>query len=127
MDLTRSGSGPNHEFGDVGGMVRLADGSLVVADATYRQIRLYSPEGGFLASAGRAGEGPGEFSGGIVEMVGATGDTVWVLDRVGRVSRVRARPRARPNLRPAVQRPGNLRPRRWIHGSRVLCPILGEG
>lgn len=86
MDLTRSGSGPNHEFGDVGGMVRLADGSLVVADATYRQIRLYSPEGGFLASNGRAGEGPGEFSGGITAMVGATGDTVWVLDRVGRVS-----------------------------------------
>ena len=88
MDLTVSGSGPNHEFGDVeqGGMVRLADGSLVVADATYRQIRLYSPEGGFLASTGRAGEGPGEFSGGITEMVGATGDTVWVLDRVGRVS-----------------------------------------
>ena len=86
MDLTRSGSGPNHEFGDVGGMVRLADGSLVVADATYRQIRLYSPEGGFLASNGRAGEGPGEFSGGITEMVGATDDTAWVLDRVGRVS-----------------------------------------
>ena len=88
MDLTVSGSGPNHEFGDVeqGGMVRPSDGSLLVADATYRQIRHYSPEGGFLASAGRAGEGPGEFSGGIVEMVGATGDTVWVLDRVGRVS-----------------------------------------
>ena len=104
VDLTVSGSGPNHQFGSVraGGMVRLADGSLVVADATYRQIRLYSPEGGFLASAGRAGEGPGEFSGGIVEMVGATGDTVWVpgqgRSRVG----VRARPRARPNLRPAV-------------------------
>ena len=88
VDLTVGGSGPNHEFGNVraGGMVRLADGSLVVADATYRQIRLYSPEGGFLASTGRAGEGPGEFSGGITEMVGATGDTVWVLDLDGRVS-----------------------------------------
>ena len=88
VDLTVSGSGPNHEFGSVraGGMVRLADGSLVLADAIYQQIRLYSPEGGFLASTGRAGEGPGEFSGRITEMVGATGDTVWVLDRDGRVS-----------------------------------------
>ena len=45
LDLTASGSGPNHEFGHVGGMVRLADGSLVVADDTWLQIRLYSPRG----------------------------------------------------------------------------------
>ncbi len=88
VDLTIGGSGPNHEFGNVraGGMVRFADGSLVVADVTYRQIRLYSPEGGFLASTGREGEGPGEFSGGIAEMMGTTGDSVWVLDWEGRVS-----------------------------------------
>ena len=87
VDLTVSGSGPNHQFGEVVGMMTLADGSLVVADATFRQIRLYSPEGGYLASVGRAGEGPGEFSGGgIREMVSATGDTAWVLDRNGRVS-----------------------------------------
>ena len=67
-------------------MVRLADGSLVVADDTWLQIRLYSPEGSFVRATGRDGEGPGEFSGGIEQMVGAGGDTVWVLDWDGRVS-----------------------------------------
>ena len=86
VDLTASGSGPNHEFGHVGGMVRLADGSLVVADDTWLQIRLYSPEGSFVRATGRDGEGPGEFSGGIEQMVSAAGDTVWVLDWDGRVS-----------------------------------------
>lgn len=86
LDLTATGSGPNHEFGHVGGMVRLADGSLVVADATWLQIRLYSPDGSFMRATGRNGEGPGEFSGGIEQMVGAAGDTVWVLDWDGRVS-----------------------------------------
>ena len=43
-------------------------------------------QGGFLASAGREGEGPGEFSGGIEEMLAAGGDTLWVLDWDGRVS-----------------------------------------
>lgn len=86
LDLTATGSGPNHEFGHVGGMVLLADGSLVVADATWLQIRLYSPEGSFVRGTGRNGEGPGEFSGGIEQMVGAGGDTVWVLDWDGRVS-----------------------------------------
>lgn len=86
VDLTAGGSGPNHEFADVAGMMSLADGSLIVADARYREIRLYSPEGVFLTSAGRAGEGPGEFSGGITEMVGAAGDTALVLDWDGRVS-----------------------------------------
>ncbi len=86
LDLTATGSGPNHEFGHVGGMVRLADGSLVVADATWLQIRLYSPDGSFVRATGRNGEGPGEFSGGIEQMVGAVGDTVWILDWDGRVS-----------------------------------------
>lgn len=86
LDLTATGTGPNHEFGHVGGMVRLADGSLVVADATWLQIRLYSPDGSFMKATGRNGEGPGEFSGGIEQMVGAAGDTVWVLDWDGRVS-----------------------------------------
>ena len=67
-------------------MVRLADGSLVVADDTWLQIRLYSPEGSFVRVTGRDDEGPGEFSGGIEQMVGAAGDTVWVLDWDGRVS-----------------------------------------
>ncbi|MXX35531.1 MAG: hypothetical protein F4107_14785 [Gemmatimonadetes bacterium] len=86
LDLAVSGSGPNHEFGHVGGMVRFADGSLVVADATWLQIRLYSPEGDFVRATGRNGEGPGEFSRGIEQMVGAASDSVWVLDSDGRVS-----------------------------------------
>ena len=86
VDLTTSGSGENHEFGQVTGMARFADGSVVVADGLEQHIRLYSPQGGLVATAGREGEGPGEFSGGIEEMLVAAGDSVWVIDWDGRVS-----------------------------------------
>ncbi len=86
VDLTVSGTGPMHEFGSVVGMARFSDGSLAVADRLLNEVRLYSPDGDFLVAAGREGEGPGEFSGGIESMANATGDTVVVLDWESRAS-----------------------------------------
>ena len=86
VDLTVSGTGAMHEFGAVVGMARLSDGSLAVADRLLNEVRLYSSEGYFQVSAGREGEGPGEFSGGIKSMANATGDTVLVLDWGNRLS-----------------------------------------
>ena len=80
------GTGEKHEFDQVVGMSRLSSGLLVVADMGWNEIRLYSPEGGFVASVGREGEGPGEFSGGIQEMHRVAGDSLWVIDWDGRVS-----------------------------------------
>ena len=53
VDLALSRAGPNHEFDDVIGMSRLADGSLVLVNRGWSEIRLYSAEGGFLNSTGR--------------------------------------------------------------------------
>ena len=80
------GTGEKHHFDQVVGMSRLSSGLLVVADMGWNEIRLYSPEGGFVASAGREGEGPGEFSGDIKQMLRAAHDTLWALDWDNRVS-----------------------------------------
>ena len=85
VDLALSGAGPNHEFDDVIGMSRLADGSLVLVDRGWSEIRRYSAEGGFLNSTGREGEGPGEYRQ-IEMMEHAQGDTLLVLDFGGRVT-----------------------------------------
>ncbi len=50
-----------HSFGDVTGATRLPDGSVVVADRLSASLRYFSPDGRFVRSVGRKGEGPGEF------------------------------------------------------------------
>jgi hypothetical protein len=48
--------------GNSQGVARLADGTIVVLDAASRELRYFGSDGSHLASAGGAGEGPGEFS-----------------------------------------------------------------
>lgn len=84
VDLTLSGSGPAHEFFRVRGVKQRADGSLVLADRTSRQIRHYSREGEFLGALGGPGRGPGEFR--SLERVETVADTVFALDSDGRVT-----------------------------------------
>lgn len=84
LDLSASGSGPNHEFFRVRGMRRLSDGSLAVANGGSNEIRLYSADGSHIASLGGEGDGPGEFRA-IVGFDNA-GDSLIVLDASGRVT-----------------------------------------
>lgn len=85
VDLAASGTGPEHVFYSVGGMVRFADGSYAVANGGSREIRFYSPEGSFRAAAGGEGEGPGEFTN--IRGVSLTAsDTLLVLDYDGRMT-----------------------------------------
>lgn len=49
------------EFFDIAGVVRLADGRIVVADGGSNTLRYFSREGLYETSAGGVGEGPGEF------------------------------------------------------------------
>jgi len=59
--------------------VLLEDGRIVVADNGNHQIRIFGPDGDFLRSAGREGEGPGEFQ--QIRIMGVLGaDTLVVLD-----------------------------------------------
>lgn len=51
---------PELSFGNVRAVGRLADGRIFVGDEQAHSIRVFSPQGEFLASAGREGQGPGE-------------------------------------------------------------------
>lgn len=72
-----------HQFFRVTGAVKLSDGRIAVSDNGTHQIRIFSPEGAFLRSFGREGEGPGEFR--HIQVMGTIGsDTLVVLDGRGR-------------------------------------------
>ena len=50
-----------YEFGDIIGLGKLTSGEWVVYDRGPRQLRFYDDRGKYVRSAGRNGEGPGEF------------------------------------------------------------------
>jgi hypothetical protein len=75
--------GPDHDFFQITGVSQLRDGRLVVGYAGSHQLRLYGADGEFLRSAGRQGDGPGEFRDLWHHQVLA-GDTVVVWDRSAR-------------------------------------------
>ena len=107
VDLALSGAGPNHEFDDVTGMSRLADGSLVLVDRGWSEIRRYSAEGGFLNSTGREGEGAGEYR--QIEMMGMHRATPCWYSISAAGSRYWARLGAAAHLRSSSLRATDLR------------------
>ena len=86
VDLTVTGSGPNHEFYRVGSMKQRPDGSLVLANRSSAEVRVFSPSGEFLGSFGGEGDGPGEFRG--LSVIENAGDTLLAMDSDGRVTLV---------------------------------------
>lgn len=64
----------------------MADGRLVVPVAGAGTIRVFSPDGEYMTSLGRPGEGPGEFQ--YLPAVWPRGDTIEALDyRLRRIAR----------------------------------------
>lgn len=57
----RLGAVEGEELYRVGGATRLADGTIVVLDGGSREVRWFDEAGIRIATAGRRGEGPGEF------------------------------------------------------------------
>lgn len=77
---------PEQVFGRIGGIAVDASGRIFVVDILNKVLRVYDPDGDHLASAGREGDGPGEFR--HPEKVALAGrDTVVITDRNGRLSR----------------------------------------
>jgi hypothetical protein len=62
LDLTATSVGVAHEFFRVTHATRLDDGTIVVADRGSGEIRAFSPSGQWQWTAGRPGNGPGEFN-----------------------------------------------------------------
>ena len=83
VDLTLSGTGPAHEFYRAHSMKQRPDGSLMIADGSSREVRVFSANGGFLGSFGGSGDGPGEFR--SLRRIENAGDTLLALGR-GRVT-----------------------------------------
>jgi hypothetical protein len=77
---------PERVFGRIGSVAVDGSGRVFVVDVLNDVVRMYGPDGAYLSSTGREGDGPGEFrSPEHVVLVGK--DTVLVTDRTGRLSR----------------------------------------
>src|SRR5688572_29103958 len=60
VDIGKAEAEPQYELSQVRGMLRLADGTIVVANQQ-NELRYYDKNGKYIRTAGRKGEGPGEF------------------------------------------------------------------
>ena len=69
-------------FGRVRGTLRLSDGRLAVLDIGRPTIQLFAPDGSFIRSLGRRGQGPGELDQ-PWRLIRAPADTLGVYDLVG--------------------------------------------
>ena len=83
IDLTLTGSGPAHEFFRSGSMKQRPDGSLMLANRSSAEVRVFSATGELLGSFGGEGDGPGEFR--SLQAIDNAGDTLLALGR-GRVT-----------------------------------------
>jgi len=73
------GDDPNLIFGDIRGVQAASDGTIYVLDYQATEVRAYDPDGRYLRTVARRGEGPGE----ITEANGIllSGDTLlWMND-----------------------------------------------
>lgn len=71
---------PDSDFSSVAGVVYGADGSIAVADRILATITVLSADGQVLATMGRQGDGPGEFSD-LANLVGAGEGRLVAFDR----------------------------------------------
>lgn len=76
---------PEEGFSRIGALAVADDGTLYVLESQAREVRVFGPDGRRLATRGRSGQGPGEFT--RPAAIGLIGDTLWVRDAGnGRIS-----------------------------------------
>jgi hypothetical protein len=75
ISIGEEDAGEEYELQGVSGARRLADGGIVFGHQTTWQVRFYGADGRYIRSAGRQGEGPGEFTGPFGLYV--VGDTIY--------------------------------------------------
>jgi hypothetical protein len=65
----------------------LPDGNVIVLVAGHHQLRIYSPEGDWVRSIGREGDGPGEMRADFINYLTLARDTIFLADlRLSRIS-----------------------------------------
>lgn len=74
---------PAYQFFRVADVLAMEDGRVVVVDQGARALRMYGPDGSFLTTHGRDGEGPGEYRQ-PVALWPLPGDSLAVFDRQSR-------------------------------------------
>lgn len=71
-----------YALSNVIGGARLSDGRTVIANRGTHDLRYYDAHGKHLSTAGREGDGPGEFR--FIDAIGRAGDTILVWDAFAR-------------------------------------------
>ncbi len=116
-------------FGEIRDVVALPSGGFAVLDGFSYELRWFDDRGQWVATAGRKGQGPGEFESPNVAEVDETG-RVWVIDR--RNIRLSA-------FRPAGEKLEFVAEIRlsgpvhyamdlcWMHGDLILHAVAPEG
>ena len=61
VEIGDASRGQEYELFQVWSALRLSDGRIVVANGGSHELRFYAPDGAFVRSVGRRGDGPGEF------------------------------------------------------------------
>lgn len=79
LDIGGGDTDPHYNLLQVTGATRLGDGRIAVLAAGSSQLLLYDSVGAWIASSGRAGEGPGEFRLPF-QLLRLPGDTLGVYD-----------------------------------------------
>lgn len=65
------------QFAQVAAAIRVPTGEIVVSEPRANEVRVFDATGAFLRLLGRRGEGPGEFSGLDVVLLGGGGVVAW--------------------------------------------------
>ena len=79
LELGSASGNPAEEFFQIEGIVRMPDGGIAVADGGAGEIRVFDASADHRWTAGRQGEGPGEFR--IMSSLGTDPDGgIWVYD-----------------------------------------------
>jgi hypothetical protein len=79
LEIGRDTTDPNHQLHRAWFATRLSSGTVVVANTGTSELRFFDSTGRHLRTAGRRGEGPGEFTE-ISGLVRGAGDTLIVFD-----------------------------------------------
>lgn len=80
LRIGESGGDRGYEFAQIGSIAVTSTGHIVVVDRQLMVLRVFDAEGRFVREIGSAGEAPGEFGRGMVDVFVGPGDTLIVPD-----------------------------------------------